>query len=60
MAINAPGPTGDTQQTDDGGFQDNLAEFERVSQKVQTQSITMRRITTELSSEKKVADERVQ
>ncbi|BAR56065.1 hypothetical protein NK6_2885 [Bradyrhizobium diazoefficiens] len=37
-----------------------MAEFERVSQKVQAQAVAMRRITTELSSEKKVADERVQ
>ncbi|UQR65023.1 hypothetical protein LRP30_07095 [Bradyrhizobium sp. C-145] len=53
------GPAG-AQQTGDAGFQNQMAEFERVSQKVQAQAVAMRRITTELSSEKKVADERVQ
>ncbi|AJA65710.1 chaperonin cofactor prefoldin [Bradyrhizobium huanghuaihaiense] len=63
MAVNSVGGNGAapaTQQTQDAGFQNQMAEFERVSQKVQAQAVAMRRITTELSSEKKVADERVQ
>ncbi|WFU14797.1 hypothetical protein [Bradyrhizobium sp. CB3481] len=42
-----------------GDFAAQLAELERVSKEAQANSIVMRRITTELSSEKKVADERV-
>ncbi|MGY3610791.1 MULTISPECIES: hypothetical protein [unclassified Bradyrhizobium] len=42
-----------------GDFAAQLAELERVSKQAQANSIVMRRITTELSSEKKVADERV-
>ncbi len=47
------------QQTGAGDFAAQLAELERVSKEAQANSIVMRRITTELSSEKKVADERV-
>ncbi|CCD89718.1 putative Nodulation outer protein NopA of type III secretion pilus subunit [Bradyrhizobium sp. ORS 285] len=63
MAIDNVGGNGGAagaEQTGDSGFQSQMAEFERVSQKVQSQAVSMRRITTELSSEKKVADERVQ
>ncbi|WGD51303.1 hypothetical protein QA641_38465 [Bradyrhizobium sp. CB1650] len=63
MAVDNVGGNGGAagaQQTGDTGFQNQMAEFERVSQKVQAQAVAMRRITTELSSEKKVADERVQ
>ncbi|QIG97836.1 MULTISPECIES: hypothetical protein [Bradyrhizobium] len=60
MAVNSVGGNGAAPATQDAGFQNQMAEFERVSQKVQAQAVAMRRITTELSSEKKVADERVQ
>ncbi|WP_407185412.1 hypothetical protein [Bradyrhizobium centrosematis] len=58
--VGGNGGAGGAQQTGDSGFQNQMAEFERVSEKVQAQAVAMRRITTELSSEKKVADERVQ
>ncbi|ANW02804.1 hypothetical protein [Bradyrhizobium icense] len=48
-----------TGATGAGDFAAQLAELERVSKQAQANSIVMRRITTELSSEKKVADERV-
>ncbi|PDT64067.1 hypothetical protein CO683_40535 [Bradyrhizobium ottawaense] len=60
MAVNSVGGNGGAQATGDAGFQNQMAEFERVSHKVQEQAVAMRRITTELSSEKKIADERVQ
>ncbi|RXH42191.1 hypothetical protein [Bradyrhizobium zhanjiangense] len=63
MAVDNVGGNGGAagaQQAEDAGFRNQMAEFERVSQKVQAQAVAMRRITTELSSEKKVADERVQ
>ncbi|MFH0301644.1 hypothetical protein AAFX91_31420 [Bradyrhizobium sp. 31Argb] len=55
------GPAANQQAgaTGDGDFAAQLAELERVSKQAQAKSIMMRRITTELSSEKKVADERV-
>ncbi|TWB93005.1 hypothetical protein FBZ93_11144 [Bradyrhizobium macuxiense] len=60
MVSNVGGVGAGAQQANDPGFETQMAEFERVSQKVQAQAVEMRRITTELSSEKKVADERVQ
>ncbi|MCA6105793.1 hypothetical protein [Bradyrhizobium cenepequi] len=45
---------------DSGNFQSQLAELKRVSEEAQAKSIEMRKLSTVLSSDKKVADERVQ
>lgn len=41
-------------------FESQIAELKRVSEEAQAKSIHMRMISTQLSSDKKVADERVQ
>jgi hypothetical protein len=43
-----------------GDFQSQIAELKRVSEEAQAKSIEMRKVSTQLSSDKKVADERVQ
>jgi hypothetical protein len=45
---------------DSGNFQSQLAELKRVSEEAQAKSIELRKLSTVLSSDKKVADERVQ
>ncbi|WBL81368.1 hypothetical protein I3J27_13420 [Bradyrhizobium xenonodulans] len=54
----AAGATGST--SDSGNFQAQLAELKRVSEEAQAKSIELRKLSTVLSSDKKVADERVQ
>jgi hypothetical protein len=41
-------------------FESQIAELKRVSEEAQAKSIQMRLVSTQLSSDKKVADERVQ
>lgn len=43
-----------------GDFQSQIAELKRVSEEAQAKSIQMRMVSTQLASDKKVADERVQ
>ncbi|MGQ4274895.1 hypothetical protein [Terrihabitans sp. B22-R8] len=45
---------------DAANFQSQIAELKRVSEEAQAKSIQMRMVSTQLSSDKKVADERVQ
>lgn len=45
---------------DSGNFEAQLAELKRVSEEAQAKSIELRKLSTVLSSDKKVADERVQ
>lgn len=57
----AAGATGATGAAgDSGNFQAQLAELKRVSEEAQAKSIELRKLSTVLSSDKKVADERVQ
>lgn len=57
-AAGATGATGGA--SDSGNFQSQLAELKRVSEEAQAKSIELRKLSTVLSSDKKVADERVQ
>jgi hypothetical protein len=43
-----------------GDFQSQIAELKRVSEEAQAKSIQMRMVSTQLASDKKVSDERVQ
>ncbi|WID99712.1 hypothetical protein QO058_30435 (plasmid) [Bosea vestrisii] len=43
-----------------GNFESQIAELKRVSEEAQAKSIQMRMVSTQLASDKKVADERVQ
>ena len=57
----ATGGAGSTGSAgDSGNFQAQLAELKRVSEEAQAKSIELRKLSTVLSSDKKVADERVQ
>lgn len=42
-----------------GNFEAQIAELQRVSEEAQAKSIKMRTVSTQLASDKKVADERV-
>lgn len=50
---------GSSNAADSAGFEAQLAELQRVSQEAQVRSVETRRLTTELSSQNKVANERV-
>jgi len=56
--------TGGAAQTggtsDASNFEAQIAELKRVSEEAQAKSIQMRMVSTQLASDKKVADERVQ
>ena len=57
----AAGGTGTAGNVNDSGnFEAQLAELKRVSEEAQAKSIELRKLSTVLSSDKKVADERVQ
>lgn len=54
------GGAGQTGGTGSSNFEAQIAELKRVSEEAQAKSIQLRVVSTQLASDKKVADERVQ